>query len=157
MDALLHNQGPLKHVLQQDTRERKHSCSEGILRIFQVQNASKTRSGGSLRSMQRVYLAIYLETYHILAIVKHRNKRKSYNYRCRLIARPRVCEIRKIQCRSSGCIHSWLAEILLRLLHLPADTVGLHHAGSWQNVCLDLQGAWAWCGVLDEFTTGPSW
>ena len=42
------------------------------------------------------------------------------------------------------------------LLHLPADTDGLHHAGSWQNVCLDLQGAWAWCGVLDEFTTGPS-
>lgn len=65
MDALLHNQGPLKHVLQQDTRERKHSWSEGILRIFQAQNASKTRSGGSLRSMQRVYLAIYLETYHI--------------------------------------------------------------------------------------------
>ena len=55
-----------------------------------------------------------------------------------------------------GCIHSWLAEILLRLLHLPADTDWVHHAGSWQNVCLDLQGAWAWCGVLDESTTGPS-
>ena len=28
-----------------------------------------------------------------------------------------------------------------------ADIDGLHHAGPWQNVCLDLQGAWTWCGV----------